>query len=195
VYRDEFDVFLRNETSQTAEKAQKKWRSRAKKAEHDDEGSSPSAASQTSSGRESGSPSDNIHLLIPQAMSLGPSLADLAHQRFLFDFVVPADPSKTMDGFQTFIPGFFNVAAPASCFAAAISAVSLANYGGRCKSVEAKELAVEKYGKALALLGQSLTKSTEGCSPETLAAICLLGSYEVCSDNPRFKGYLLDFGC
>jgi hypothetical protein len=114
-------------------------------------------------------------------MSLGPSLSELAHQRFLFDFVVPDNPSKLMDGFQAFIPGFYNVATPSSCFATALSAAAHANYGGRCRSIEAKELAVEKYGKSLALIGQALTKSTEGCSQETLAAISLLGVYEVCS--------------
>jgi hypothetical protein len=115
-------------------------------------------------------------------MSLGPSLSELAHQRFLFDFVVPADPTKVMDGFQAFIPGFYNVAAPTSCFATAFSAAAHANYGGRCKSVEAKETAVEKYGQALALLSQTLAKSTGGCTPETLASVSLLGVYEVCSD-------------
>jgi hypothetical protein len=113
-------------------------------------------------------------------MSLGPSLDERAHQRFLFDFVVPPVPGTIMDGFQAFIPGFFTVAAPSSCFATAFSAAAHANYGGRCKSNEAVEVGVEKYGTALGFLNQTLSKSKGTCSEETLAAICLLGFYEVC---------------
>jgi hypothetical protein len=195
VYRDDFDVFLRNETSQTAEKAQKKWRSRATKkpdteAEHDDSESKSTPESSTdhaSSVRGStGSPSDHHQLSAFYTMSLGPSLDELAHQRFLFDFVVHPAPQTFMDGFQSFIPAFLNTAAPNSCFVAALSAAAHANYWGRCKSTEAKEVGVEKYGKALVLLNQTLSKSKGTCSEETLAAVSLLGIYEVCL-NFRFS--------
>jgi hypothetical protein len=184
VYRDEFDVFLRNQTTQTAEKAQKKWRSRAtKKPEHQDDEDTPTESTppcDTSSGRSNtGSPGD-LALAFPQAMSLGPSLHDLAHQRFLFDFVVPDNSSKFMEGFQTFIPGFYNLTSPGSCFGTALSAAALANYGGRCKSTEAQGLAVEQYAKALGLLNQSLRNPKESRKQETLAAVVLLGVYEVC---------------
>jgi hypothetical protein len=122
----------------------------------------------------------------PKSVTL--PLAELARQRFLYDFVVSPDQASGYAGFQAFIPGFFDKEDPIPCLDAAVSAAALANFGGRCKSSEADARGVEEYTKALKLVGKNLERmSTQGGRSkmsekeilETLASTCLLGVYEV----------------
>jgi hypothetical protein len=165
-YRDQFDSILRNQTSRTAERAREKWRSRSKKVAASSEeplpaDQSPSAQASQSSG-ESG------------------SLDELVHRRFYHDWVIENAPPGAH--FMEFLPGLYNKAPKDSVLATAMRALAYANYSMRCNSPGTLSLAIANCNTAMSDLNHVIDNPTEAFSDETLAAINLLGLYEVGSN-------------
>lgn len=175
VYRDEFDLFLRNQTNKTAEAAQKKWRSRSKKspAESFTEVSSSSPESARERSIET-SPS-----ALPQDVHTISSLQDLAFARFVFDYVITPTPYTSYASFYDFVPKLCLNADKKSSAFAALSATALANFAGRCRSEEAKRRSVEEYGRAIQLLKTTMSSEDPKSCLELLATSSLLGTYEL----------------
>lgn len=147
VYRDEFDIFLRNQTDKTAEAAQKKWRSRSRK--------SPTEVITEIGCHVSTSPSSDqqersmqlIPNTVPQAVSVIPALQDIAYSRFLFDYVITPSCCNPYSSFYGFVPKLCLNADANSPASAALSATAFAKFASRCRSEESKTRSVEEYDK------------------------------------------------
>ena len=170
-YSDQFDIILRNQTSQTAERARDKWRSRSKKVL----GSSEQALRQHQKVWME-------HEQTKHPMEPG-TLENLVHQRFFYDWVIPIDRTSAFpsERFFDFLPELYKKAGSGSALSAAVKALAYANYSLRCKSPESVSLAISNCNMAMNLLNQAVEKPTEAFSDESLAAINVLGLYEVCA--------------
>ncbi|QDS69704.1 hypothetical protein FKW77_009800 [Venturia effusa] len=176
VYRDEFDIFLRNQTNKAAEAAQKKWRSRSKKpsAESSTEVSGDHASSSSSgSAREKSLETD-----LPQ-LPVTCSLQDVALARFMYDFVIEPTPQNPYSSFFGFVPKIRSTMNKSSPAFAALSAAAFANLAGRCQSAEAKTRSVEEYGRAIQLLKITMNSTDANSCVDLLATSSLLGTYEL----------------
>jgi hypothetical protein len=173
-YRDEFDLIYRNETGTAERRARDKWRQRAiKPTPPADQSSSKSAAS-------SPSVKDLVVVKLTAIPSARPSLYRLAYLRFFFDFVTASDYNLNQTGAFQLLPDMFEKAPPDSFFHSAVSAASYANFGGRFKSDEARQVGTRYYGRALHQLAKSMTGASDGIDTnETLLGIFLLALYEV----------------
>lgn len=181
MYRDEFDLLLRNQTSETAVKAQKKWRSRAKKTGLASNASATSATSPSSSSGADSPRSKQIKFVvdIPPSVNVEQSIIDLAEKRFFFDFVIEEAPQAPKTGYATFVPDMISNAGPGSCAYHAFRATSLSNFAARSKSPQAAEMAWKEYGKTIKLLSPDLSSSRGQRPVQTLSAVCLLSLYEI----------------
>lgn len=173
-YRDDSELYFRNQTSLAAQRAEEGWRKRSAKSQNN-----------RRSGESSEPDPDQLSLPATQHLTLDKEIKTdlyrLAYNRFLFDFVIPnnsADHDGPRDGFLGFLPSFYEQSSPDSCLFAAVSAVSFANFDGRFKSPEAKLLGSEYCGKALKLIQHAIQDYSQAKSDETLFAVYLLGIYE-----------------
>ncbi|KIW05931.1 uncharacterized protein PV09_03124 [Verruconis gallopava] len=180
-YRDEFDLLLRNQTTETAEKAKRKWRSRAKKLE-ERTSSSHASPSTSSSSDPCDSPASRTTDCVPECsppVDLDQSIYDLATKRFLFDFVIPGGSQVPKTGFASFVLRIVDDMKPGTCIYHAFRATSLANFAGRSKSTHAAEMASKEYGKTIKLLGSYVSRPESLPPLQTLSSICLLSAYEI----------------
>lgn len=190
-YRDDSELYFRNQTSLAAQRAEEGWRKRSAK-----------SSNKRRSGESSEPDPDQLSLPATQHLTLNEEIKTdlyrLAYNRFLFDFVLPNNPADhdgPRDGFLGFLPSFYEQSSPDSCLFAAVSAVSFANFDGRFKSPEARLLGSEYCGKALKLIQHAIQDYSQAKSDETLFAVYLLGIYEVnfplnCSTHAMLKGLL-----
>lgn len=121
-------------------------------------------------------------------MPLRPALRQLAYFRFVYDFVSSDDPDYTAAGAFESLPQMFTESTPNSPLHCAITAVSLANFGSRFKSVEATQQGAMCYGKALTAFATAMFGPREQLrTKEALLGIFFLGTYEVMT-SPSFDG-------
>jgi hypothetical protein len=165
LYRDRFDIVLRDQTSQTAERAKVKWRSRSKQGIGGDDSGLETTVGSSSS----------------RTSSFVDSVDDYVLQRFVYDWVIPRDLTGVQPGsqFMEFLPDMFQKSSPGSPLKLAVSALAYANYSRRCRSPESMPLAMTYCNKALSALNLTVSIASEAFSDETLTAITVLGLYEV----------------
>lgn len=101
--------------------------------------------------------------------------------RFFYDFASAQDRSTGKGGSLARIPQIIAASSPNSWFHSALSALSLANFGGRFKYQEARVASVMFYNNALGQFGSVMSSSTvrKIKMEEVLFGIFLLGIYEV----------------
>lgn len=163
IYRDQFEVRLRDQTSRVAEKAQEKWRSRAKRAASVDE------------------PLIQIHDTAQILVSPPDALEDFVYQRFCHDWIIPRDPEQPQFGiqFMEFLPELYSKTPPGSALSAAMAAIAYSNYAQRCKRPEFLPRAIKSSSVAMALLKGAMENPKEAFLDDTLAVVNVLGIYEV----------------
>ncbi|OCK85394.1 hypothetical protein K432DRAFT_377746 [Lepidopterella palustris CBS 459.81] len=184
-YRDDADLYFRNETAVAAQRAEEGWRKRSTK--------------QLKSSQSSQSPpsdSDSLSTTNPNAQhrtlsrEIKPDLHQLAWQRFCFDFVIPnlsTDARSVATGVLEFLPSMYEKCSPESPLWAAVAAVSYANFDGRFKSPEARLLGSEFCGRALRLIQTAIGDPLQARSDETLLSVYLLGIWENLT-APEYNG-------
>jgi len=174
-YRDDSELYFRNQASLAAQRAEEGWCKQSAKSPNN-----------RRSGESSEPDPDQLSLPATQYLTLDEEIETglyrLAYNRLVFDFVLPnnsTDRDGLIDGFLEFLPNFYEQSSPDSCLFAAVSAVSFANFYGRFKSPEARLLGSEYCGKALKLIQYAIQDYSQAKSDETLFAVYLLGIYEV----------------
>lgn len=114
-----------------------------------------------------------------------PDLCSVAYERFLYDFVILDDPNRPpgepTDSLYAFVPLLYKQAAPTSCLATVVQAVSYINYANRFNSPEAATRAEECFGRGITMLSKMIGNTEKAKSNETLCSSYLLGVYEVCA--------------
>lgn len=173
-YRDDSELYFRNQTSLAAQRAEDSWRKRSAKSPNNRKSDEPSEP-------------DPDPVSLPEIQyptpdeGIKPDLHQLAYNRFLFDFVLPNDSVNRdgpNNGFLTFLPSLYEQSSPGSCLYAAMFAVSFANFDGRFKSPEARLLSSEYCGRALKSIQLAIQDQSQAKSDKTLLAVYLLGIYE-----------------
>ncbi|KAL7916830.1 hypothetical protein GGI35DRAFT_434068 [Trichoderma velutinum] len=180
-YKDKFDLILRNQSHHAAETAKSKWRQRATRPRL-----SPSLPRTNSTQlAASQQASLNSALTVPKSVPLRPSLQQMVQLRFFYDFASAQDRGIGRMGSLDQIPQMMAASSPNSWFHSALSALSLANFGGRFKSQEAKDAALVFYNNALGRFASVMSNSTGGKikMEEVLFGIFLLGIYEVMTSS------------
>ena len=158
-YRSADELMFRDETKDTAVRAQKQWRTRTQIESSDSDSSSESDAStkvssplpNTSSDESERSFNDGLDVevdAIPHAALVEP-LIHQARKRFIYDFVIQGDPKQFRASYYEYVPGMLAESSPDSAVALAIDAISLANFSKRRSSQGTKDIAMAVYGKAM----------------------------------------------
>jgi hypothetical protein len=111
----------------------------------------------------------------------GPDLnaADVAYNRFLYDYVVEQDLPNMRRGHLEALPGLRAQCAIDSPLAAAILAASFANFRRRCNALHVEALATRHYVTAIKRIRPALEDPLEAQKDATLLASHLLSLYEV----------------
>ncbi|KAH8730266.1 hypothetical protein GQ44DRAFT_823590 [Phaeosphaeriaceae sp. PMI808] len=116
------------------------------------------------------------------APTVKPDLSRLAYERFIYDFVAPdmptRPPEEPSEALFTYVPMLYQHAAPDSCLATVVHAVSYINFDNRCKAPAAAKLAEEHFGRAIKLLLRMIANKEEAASNDALCAVYLMGVYE-----------------
>ena len=208
-YRNQDELFFKNQTAIAAQKAEDSWRKRAKSHQGSTSPGSASTSQQPSPPNNRDSPqqynqSPYLHPqdvphdeAAPQASSSILTLSDLslgyqqhnlqrlAYERFVYDFIIfdnaHQDMAQPTSAMWEFIPPLYQSAGEGSCLATIVHAVSYANFSSRCNAPQAQKLAEESLAKGLELLQKTLANKQEAMSDHALCAVYLLGIYEVCS--------------
>ncbi|EHK23050.1 uncharacterized protein TRIVIDRAFT_60130 [Trichoderma virens Gv29-8] len=179
-YRDEFDLILRNQNRHAAETAKTRWRQRAAKSKLSS--SLPrTAATKLVAPSQQVIPSSSSSSSIPKPVTLRSSFQQMVHLRFFYDFANAQDRGTATNGALDRIPQMMAASSPDSWFHSAMSALSFANFGGRLKSQEAKNVAAVFYNNALGRFARVMSSSASGKTgaEQVLFGIFLLGIYEL----------------
>ncbi|KAL7966366.1 hypothetical protein HDV63DRAFT_384643, partial [Trichoderma sp. SZMC 28014] len=176
-YKNKFDLILRNQNYHAAETAKSKWRQRATRPKLSP--SLPRTNSTQLATSQQAFPSSAS--TVPRSVPLRPSLLQMVQLRFFYDFASAQDRSTGKGGSLARIPQIIAASSPNSWFHSALSALSLANFGGRFKYQEARVASVMFYNNALGQFGSVMSSSTvrKIKMEEVLFGIFLLGIYEV----------------
>jgi hypothetical protein len=117
------------------------------------------------------------------APAITPDLCRLAYERFVYDFVTPENsnrpPEEPSDALWTFVPLLYQHAAPDSCLATIVNAVSYINFSIRCGSSQAAICAEESFGKGIKLLSKVIADKKQAASDDALCSVLLMGMFEV----------------
>jgi gentisate 1,2-dioxygenase len=109
-----------------------------------------------------------------------------AFERFVYDFVLPDSPNRPADqpdeALWTFIPHLYQDAPEESLIATAVDAVSYVNYANRCRDSQAQALSEECVARAIPMLTKTIADKKQSATNVALAAVHLMGVYEVCSE-------------
>ncbi len=107
---------------------------------------------------------------------LRPSLKQMAYLRFLYDFASAQEHGMPRGGALDRIPHMMSASSADSWFHCAISALSLANFGGRLRSQEAKDAGLLSYNTALGRFSSAMSSpgGTRIKTDEALLGIFLL---------------------
>ncbi|KAF2403388.1 hypothetical protein EJ06DRAFT_519213 [Trichodelitschia bisporula] len=176
IYRDGFELVLRNQTTATAHRAQQKWRSRAKK-DGELDGSQASSPRSVSSPQSAWSGVSFTAIVPLSRVSIQPLVADLACHRFFYDYCILEEANGF--GFYSYIAPFFWEAPAGSTLHTSVLAAAYANFGARCKSPEGRLKGIAYYTKALKLVTQAMSTPNHRQPLHTLIAITTLGIYEM----------------
>jgi hypothetical protein len=110
-------------------------------------------------------------------------LALRAYTRFIYDFVIHEDADvaagEIENGFWDWIPSYYEQASEGSCLKITVQAIAYANFSERCNAPAVRSLADELLGAGLKLLQRQLADKSLALEDETLAAVYLMGVYEV----------------
>ena len=179
-YRDQFDMFVRDQTVAAARRAKQKWRARSAQIQRNQKPASSPKSSRISSQEMSGS--DERYVMAIPAVALNVPLVDQAVNRFFYDFVCGQASQGKVQGFLSFLPDSFKDTPPDCLLHNAVLAVAFANYQGRRRSgLEGADSAKTHYGKALLGLKDVLEDPTLSSNSDTLLAIYILSMFEVLS--------------
>ncbi|KAL6884483.1 hypothetical protein GGI43DRAFT_433003 [Trichoderma evansii] len=176
-YPHKFDLILRNQNDRAEKAVKKKWRQRATRTTFSP--SLPNINGIRSTVSQQTVPSSNFST-IPQLVSLRPSLQQLVHSRFIFDFATARNRDTTSGGALDRIPQLMAASPPDSWLYSAISALSFANFGNRLNSQDAKYIGAALYNTALGRFAKTISSCGDGKikTEEALFGIFLLGIYE-----------------
>ena len=184
VYRDIFDVQLRDQTQQAGQRAQQKWRSRAHQPSRDSPTQHEAMVPQSSSGRTS--VADTSEATQPNAdssltSSLNVPYQDIAINRLFFDFVTQYPQSAKEDtvGHMPFLPQMYRNCPSRSVLEAATLTAAHANLSGRTRTSRVPEKGRKHYGLAVKLVKDALEHPIDRDRDETLLAVYLLCVYEI----------------
>lgn len=183
-YKDDFDLVFRNETKATERRARKTPHSRRQQSQliafqlgesssqvkNDEDESGDAIMSGTKDEQALGS-------LSSQAMTI--SAEEQAPCYFVTNYVAPADQASK--GHFDFLLPMMKNEPPDSHLAIAFSAVAMASLANR-PNTRSKRLwneAVFRYSKALKVTNLALQDPAQQKSDQTLAAVLMLGFYEV----------------
>ena len=158
-YRSADELMFRDETKDTAARAQKQWRTRTQIDSSDSDSSSESDASSKASSALPDATSHESEWIFsegldvevdatPHAALVEPLICQ-ARKRFLYDFVLQGDPKQFRASYFEFVPDMLAESQPDSAVALAIDAISLANFSKRRWSPKTKDIAMAVYGKAM----------------------------------------------
>ena len=200
-YRDQADLVFRNQTAFAAQKAEESWRQRSKAKHTLSESSSRGSVTRGSRSPSFGStspettrirsgsrthpnaPVPDFNTLVINPAVKEDDLAHKAYERFIYDFVIYEDANvaagEPENGFWDWVPPLFERAAEGSCLKITVRAVAYANFSARCNAPAVQGLADELMGKALKLLQGQLADKSLAVKDDTLAAVYLMGAYEV----------------
>ncbi|KIV98583.1 uncharacterized protein PV09_09630 [Verruconis gallopava] len=192
-YRDLLEISFRNESVETANKAKKKWRTRAKAFCSKD--ADFDTVDQEAASQDGGSPSTSIvssrqstpSLTVP----LRDNIVDAAISRFFFDYVLQDEWDGRPVGIWDYVPRILSHSPTACSLREAMYAVALANFDRRTHFViEGNKMNMERhYGNALRLVGKEIEDASTSSSEQLLIAVQILGVYEQMStggNNPTF---------
>lgn len=116
-----------------------------------------------------------------------PDLLQQAYERFIYDFVVFETPGRPTgepsDALWDFIPSLYQTSQEGSCLKTVVNALSCANFHSRCNAPFAQVLAEEWMGKGIKQLQKQIADKRLASSDDTLAAVYLMGVYEVCPSD------------
>jgi len=183
-YKDEFDLIFRNETKATERRARKANTKAVAQRLGQRGPDSPTSlkgllslpASQGSSGASPGG-------AIMPPLNMPPE--QLASCHFLSNFVL-IPRHDTVRGYMDYVIPLLRSESHSSTFAHAFNACAFASLGNRVTSngVDFGDKALSEYTKALAATHVALKDPELSTADGTLAAVLLLGFFEVCA-SPR----------
>jgi hypothetical protein len=177
-YKDDFDLVFRNET-QATEKRAKKPSSKARKA-----GSQAAAASNRPWSSSAAPPASDALIVssrpeqVPSTLSI--PVEQVASYYFFTNFVATSDNSASI-GLTDYIIPLANASPSNKHLSLAFSAASLAAFGNQPSRKALLTKAQEQYSKAIRHVNDVLRDPVATKTDETLAAVMLLGMYEVSS--------------
>lgn len=182
-YRDEVDVFFRNESQST-------FTARANQDQRKKSRTTFSVATLPSTGF--GSPSDSSYRHHPPALSIREvprpltysSTTDVEELPLILDSFSYSPGWQNHESSKTFLNGMVQQSAEDSALISACRAVARAYFNNRLQTIENKSKELATYGKALAATN-ALLRDREACSRNNaaLASVWLLGLHEVCSSD------------
>lgn len=173
IYRDDLDLNFHHESNRVAIKAQQAWRSRAKHRYSLNESRNSRDPEEVTGSKR--------HLKtahIPRSV-LSEPVDEIALGRYIYDFCLEADASRSRPGHLDYLPHLYTNASTQSCLVAAVKAASLANLVNRSRAITARPTALRFYQVAIKQVNIALGDPTESLKDETLLACYLLGNFEV----------------
>ncbi|KAF2258348.1 hypothetical protein CC78DRAFT_126080 [Lojkania enalia] len=189
-YRDQDNLFFRNQTPFAAQKAEESWRKRSKSNQHVESDHSdrvsPQSKYQSPGSTHTDSPdtlSSNRSLdVLSLSHDSQTNLRRASYERFLYDFVISqwpgTDASQASEGVLEWLPTLYEKSPEGSCFKTVVDAISYANYSARHKVPEAKILAEECAGKGIQMLRRLIADKQQAATDDALGSVYVLGMYE-----------------